>query len=191
MSVRALVLNDTRRGSFARHLGCVAVMDHLLELCRRHGIEVVRTLQRVDAADTDEFRALLAQVDLVLVNGEGTMHHDTAAALALSRAIIESKAQGKKTALLNAVWQDNRKANACLASLDFVAARDSFSAQQLRDNGAHNVHVAPDLSLFRATAGDYSLPAAGPKTSALVVDSVDEDVARQLQAYAAANELSF
>src|SRR4051794_11726231 len=100
MSVRALVLNDTRRGSFAQHLGCAAVMEHLLRLCRRHGIDVVRTVQRVDAVDTEEFRALLPQVDVVLVNGEGTMHHDSPGALALSLAIIEAKAHGKKTALL-------------------------------------------------------------------------------------------
>jgi hypothetical protein len=190
MSVRALVLNDTRRGSFTRHLGCVAVMDHLLQLCRRHGIEVIRTLQRVDGADTAEFRALLPQVDAVLVNGEGTMHHDTPAALALSRAVIEAKSQGKKTALLNALWQDNRKANACVGSLDCVWARDSLSAQQLRDAGARDVQIAPDLSLFHGIAETEHKPITA-RTAALVVDSVDEAVARQLQNYADVHGLPF
>ena len=67
MSVRALVLNDTRRGSFSRHLGFGAVMEHLLYLCHWYGIEVVRTLTRADTVDTAEFHALLPEVDLVLM----------------------------------------------------------------------------------------------------------------------------
>ena len=70
MTIRALILNDTRRGSFLQHLGCRAVMDHLMHLCGQHGIEVIRTLTRVDAVETEEFEQLLSQVDLVLVNGE-------------------------------------------------------------------------------------------------------------------------
>jgi hypothetical protein len=192
--MRAIILNDTRRGSFAEHAGCNAVMEHLLYLCGQHGVDVVGTFQRADASQSPEFEARLAQVDLVLVNGEGTMHHDTRSARALSQSIICAKRAGKKVALLNALWQDNSVTTECLSSLDFIVARDSVSANQLIESGATRVRVAADLSLYRRPGPD--IPdlafASGAGTGRpLVVDSVDEAAARKLQGFASTHGLPF
>lgn len=169
-------------------------MDHMLHLCAQNGIDVVRTFTDPDSLESRGFQEGLADVDAILVNGEGTMHHDTRDALALSRAIVHAKRHGKKTALVNALWQDNRVANTCLRSLDFISARDSLSKQELCTGGALQAHVAPDLSLYRGAAGT---PAGLPRgdtaahSGIVVVDSVDENLALRLKHFASAHQLPF
>ncbi|ACB73740.1 polysaccharide pyruvyl transferase family protein [Opitutus terrae] len=196
MPLRVLVLNDTRRGSFNRHLGCNVVMENLLHLCAAHGLEVVRTLTTAEPLAAAGFDESLKQVDAVIVNGEGTMHHDSRGALALSAAILHTKRAGRTTALLNAVWQDNRQANACLGALDFVCARDLLSQGAMRAAGATHAHAAPDLSLYRAGAEPTVKPSfqagvTAPAAAALVIDSVDDAEALRLRQFSATHGLPF
>ncbi len=188
--MRALVLNDTRRGSFSRHIGCAAVMEHLLHLCATHGIDVGRTFKEPERLDSQEFVEALHDAQIVIVNGEGTMHHDTRVALILARAIVFAKGHGKATALVNAVWQANRVVNGCLQSLDYVCARDSHSAAQMREAGLPEPDVAPDLSFYRMPGEGEPLP--GTRGSAvLVIDSVDAEFSERLYAFASARRLEF
>lgn len=193
--MKALVLNDTRREGCRHHLGCHTVMGNLLRLCGYADIEVVATIPRADACNAPEFHRLLPSVDLIVVNGEGTMHHDAPGALQLAEAIWFAKSRGKRTALLNTVWQENRVANTCLASLDFIHARDSFSAAQLAPLYRGELVLAPDLCMGRDPACD---DAASPSSTGfhsaapcIVADSVHETDTRRLYDYAARHRLPF
>jgi hypothetical protein len=187
--VRAVVLNDTRRGSFARHLGCNAVMEHLLHLCAENGIEVVRTFREPEVFESREFFDALRDVDAVIANGEGTMHHDNRHAQCLSRALLRASQCGKRTALINTVWQGNRIVNECVGAIDFICARDSWSARELREAGRADVAVAPDLSLLQMSSTELGLN--GARGGTLFVDSVDLALTRRLHAFAAANGARF
>ena len=45
------------------------------------------------------------EAELILINGEGTMHHDRPLAIQYLELLREAKRRGKKTALINTVWQ--------------------------------------------------------------------------------------
>lgn len=191
MPLKAVVLNDTRRAR--EHLGCMTVMSNLLHLLRLHGIEVIRSIEPVEAVDTDEFRESLERADLVVVNGEGTMHHDAKAATDLIRAAEFAKLKGKKTALVNSVWQENSTLNDGLRWFDFLAVRDSASQRECSRSSAARVWLAPDLS-FYSNPLPPDLPNRGtelPRNSLLVVDSVLPRTAIQLYDYAANHQLPF
>lgn len=191
MNRTAIVLNDTRRAS--EHLGCLTVMSNLLRLCAEQGIHVARTIEPVDAMNSAEFHKMLPLSDLVLVNGEGTMHHDAQAALELLRAVKHAKQQGKSTALVNSVWQGNRALNSSLELFDFIAVRDSRSQLELAAGGATAPALAPDLSFWPQTPAP-DLPGKGAvpnQVRCVVTDSVFRDLAVLLFDYAAREKLPF
>lgn len=140
--MRALILNDTRDGN---HLGCIIVMQQLQALCRQAGIQITAML-RLGRHFEAQVEQALAGCDLVIINGEGTMHHDAAGALAIARAGARAAARGLPVALINTVWQDNRQANALLAHCRWISTRESLSQQAVVQAG-HTAVVVPDLTL--------------------------------------------
>lgn len=191
MKRRVLVLNDTRRAG--AHVGCHTVMSNILHLCAHNGLEVVGTIETTDALDSAKFHEGLVSADIVLVNGEGTMHHDAPAALALARAVRHARKAGRKTALINSVWQHNKELNASLADFDHVAVRDSLSLAECKAAGAADALFAPEYSLLaRADAPDVPTRSrVGHVTPCLVTDSVLQPVSERLYNYAAAQKLPF
>ena len=182
--MRALILNDTRNG---RHLGCIIVMQQLEALCRQAGIELVATLrlgrdfhERVDQA--------LARCDVVIINGEGTMHHDAAGAMAIVRAGQQAAARGVPIALVNTVWQDNHLANQLLPLCRWIHARESLSQATITQLG-FNAGVVPDLTL---TADPGQLfPATSAQQGVVVMDDVRLDLSLALARYARVRRLPF
>jgi hypothetical protein len=82
------------------------------------------------------------EVDVVIVNGEGTMHDNAPNALAWLKLLNVAKARGKKTALVNTVWQ---RMDVDVGFIDFVAARDPWSAETLRTNWYLDLSAQIDL----------------------------------------------
>ncbi|MBL8563354.1 MAG: polysaccharide pyruvyl transferase family protein, partial [Gemmobacter sp.] len=110
--------------------------------------------------------------DVLLVNGEGSMHHDSSECVAKMARIEAAQMLGKKTGLINAVWQENSgRFDTILRRLDILTLRGPASAKDLHDRHGIAAFHHPDLSLFAP------LTACAPKVdyggAAVVTDYFD------------------
>lgn len=182
--MRALILNDTARGG---HPGCVLVMRQLLNGCRGVGIIPVAQLP-VGRGFSRSVQEKLPECDLVIINGEGTLHHDGRAALALAAAGVLAHNAGKPLALINTVWQQNDSCNELLGCASLVYTRESRSARQLREAGCA-AEVVPDL-LLSCHSKDLFIAPVGPGP-VVVLDDVRWETALILARYARERGLPF
>lgn len=165
--MRALVLNDTR---CHRHVGCDLVMKNLLRLSSQHGLRVMATVTNSATDDEDVVRERDNDYDLLLINGEGTFHHDLPKAHAICRAARHSSKRGKFVVLLNTVWQENVDLNQYLPFFDLIFCRESKSrAEILAQN--QSAEAVPDLVF--ATDLKVASSHKEPSRGTVVIDSVD------------------
>ncbi len=140
-----LIVNDTRVDG---HHGCTAVMTALERLLEAHGFVIsARWSAHTDWRGDPGFAHALAGARLVVVNGEGTIHHDRPAGRRLVELGAAARAEGVPSALINTGWEANGEdLAAMLVDFALLAARDERSAAAMR-TGASTVRVVPDLSL--------------------------------------------
>jgi len=171
----ACILNDTR---VDLHHGCHRVMLALHELLGQSGFSVAASSPaHTDWTSTPSFLKALEACRLIVVNGEGTIHHDRPAGRKLLEVAAWARARQIPAVLLNAGWESNSAALASMAK-DFalVSVRDSASAQALRAQGV-SCRVVPDLSLY---AGPWS--SDSPRGDAILFsDSVEPSKALGLE----------
>ena len=169
--ISVLVVNDTR---VDRHHGCQAVMGAILSLLRRNQMEpALLWPAHAEWRGDAEFEEKISKVDLVLINGEGTIHHDRPAGRRLLELGARARAEGVPVALINVGWVANGpELVALLDDFDLVAARDSRSAERMRARGV-SVRVVPDLSLWFAQARGVRPDANGSRVGIGVTDNVD------------------
>ncbi len=90
----------------------------------------------------------LDKAQLIIVNGEGTIHHDRPAGRQLLRIGHYAKARGIPATLINTGWESNGpEFYDLLKEFTLIAARDSDSATQIRQGGLL-CSIVPDLSLY-------------------------------------------
>lgn len=172
-----LVVNDTR---VDQHHGCYAVMAAIGELlkCNVPG-NVHYWPAHAEWRGNSDFDAILAAARLVVINGEGTIHHDRPAGRRLLEVGSYAKAAGIPVALINTGWECNGPdLVAMLDHFDLLAARDSRSAERMALSGAQ-VRVVPDLSLWHVTNQD-SGEAMCPRAGIGFTDNVDRFKALEL-----------
>lgn len=105
---------------------------------------------------------------LLLINGEGTLHHDSPNVSRIENA-IEEKPDGAGVVLINATWQAMTRN---LKGVSLAVARESRSASQMaQDQLAPKVITAPDISLCCQHRPEYK--GGG---GMIVVDSVSNGV---------------
>jgi hypothetical protein len=182
----AIILNDTR---VDRHHGCSSVMRTLEAGLATAGFRIAATVPaHSDWAQDAGFQAALPSAQLLVINGEGTLHHDRPAGLRLLQAGRHAREHGLATALVNAGWEANGAAYGdAVRGFDLVSARDSRSAEALRAVGI-DCRVVPDLSLCSPAP-----PEPARRAGIACTDSVDPDVTLALDALrraAAADVLS-
>lgn len=103
------------------HCGSAAAFQAICTEVRRHG-------QIVDVGDDD--------YDLLVVNGEGSMHHDSKSCRNKMSQIQSALDTGRRAVLINTVWQENPSKYAeLLARCDQVVAREICSAHELAGIG--------------------------------------------------------
>jgi hypothetical protein len=151
------LINDT--SLFSNHFGCELVCQVFREQFSRLGLDLVLSLpKRFDLA---EYADQLSKVDLVVVNGEGTLHHDKFSQLIDLAAAYPS-------VLVNCVFEKN-KSNPNLKKFLYIAARESFSAAEIQKHGA-TCEVVPDL-IFGSTYA-RAFPKQKPVKKLGITDSV-------------------
>lgn len=142
---KAVIINDTRRD--IGHLGCETVMGNLVALLSRAGIEAT-TFRSTSCAEAPSFRKAIEEADCLILNGEGTMHHDKPNAFHLMRAASFAKRAGLPCYLVNSIWQDNHILSCSAGIFDRIYVRDGRSKKALAAAG-FAADVVPDLSLYR------------------------------------------
>ncbi|XSG82368.1 MAG: polysaccharide pyruvyl transferase family protein [Methyloligella sp. ZOD6] len=139
-NLRAVLLNDTAAKG---HHGCTLVNRQLEALAGEAGIEIVRTLPLTAPWD----QIARDPYDLILVNGEGTLHHDTKGAHAIGAIGACAGETGRPAFLVNSICQAlPPSVGAALKGFRGIWARDRYSQQCFAEFGIE-AGYAPDLTL--------------------------------------------
>ncbi|TKD14568.1 polysaccharide pyruvyl transferase family protein [Rhodobacter capsulatus] len=186
---RYVLLNDTARLGGGFHLGtlcaCHAIRSHLAD----------RGLQDVGwANDLAGFRALLdgceTPPELLVLNGEGTLHHGAPRARALLETCRIAGTLGMKVAVINTVWEANDpEMAAILKGVDVVHVRDTRSRAALPPDVPACVTPDASIPIFREITRSAGFPPPGHAVA--VMDNVVPKAAEALLRFAEAGALPF
>lgn len=171
---RVVLLNDTDVDGY--HFGCARVMSIIRGQLTDRGLRPSGSVA-VSLNWQDAHADLVNSADLLVINGEGTLHHGSRKGRWLLEAAQETKARGGRVALINALWQDNPDDWAGLiADVDILACRDSRSRKAMaKQTGRSDIRLMGDLSMTRP------VPVSGAKRKGVVFgDSLHASVTAQL-----------
>ena len=136
MPRRVLLVNDT---SFLPHHGCQGVMHQIETALAERKLSVSqRWPVHADWFARPQWRQEIAEADLVLVNGEGTLHHDAPAPRRIGRVAREAKAAGVPCSLINSVYD--------AVPADVAAHVAAFGYRSVRESRSHTAAAADGLS---------------------------------------------
>ncbi len=125
---KALLINDT---SNEQHIGCNAVINNIKLECLKNGIEVVSTRDREDIYSLKHDKIYEKDIDLVIINGEGTFHHNQQ----LARKLVEILPffKDSKKVLINSTWfkMDTSLKFGLLEQMEIVSVRESISHSEI------------------------------------------------------------
>ena len=135
--MRVLLLNDTS----SYHSGCAEVINYLGSRVNFFA-SVSSSVPYVD-------RSLLEGVDILVINGEGTMHDNALRARDLISVAKEAKLVfGIKTFLVNSVWQRNDLLTEDLVYFDYISVREVLSRNEITRVIGIDVDISLDLSYY-------------------------------------------
>lgn len=178
-SPRVVLLNDTDVDGY--HFGCARVMSTIRNQLRVRGIEEAGAV-RVSLNWRDAHEALVNSADLLVINGEGTLHHGSRKGRWLLEAAQSVCARGGKVALINALWQDNPADwTDLIKDVDILACRDSRSVAAFARECGRTPRFLGDLSMTQPVPDRHA-----PRFGTLVGDSVHGHITSGLAAQAAA-----
>ena len=149
--MKFIILNDTRN----YHNGSEAVMKYIDRNIIESGHTIIQSVSgNTKLPDLDE--SLFEEADAVLVNGEGTMHHNLGASTYFLLAKLEeAQLLGKKTCLINSVWQDmTNDYDHVLKALDYFSVREVSSQIELERKHKVEAHQHLDLSYYAPVRKD-------------------------------------
>jgi hypothetical protein len=170
----AVLLNDT---VLDRHHGCTLVGRTIDRLAAANGIQIIgRSPVHHDWRSDQKLLKVMETADLILVNAEGTIHHDRPAGRLLLEAGAWAKERAIPSALINMTWENNSAQSAkLLQAFSLVAVREGVSYRELVAAGQSPLQ-APDLALYSAMARPQ------PRSGIGVTDSVLPGVSTHLEA---------
>lgn len=155
--LKIVLVNDT--SLFNTHFGCQLVGQTIREQCARVGLNIIGSLP-LDF-DPKIAQPWLRRADLVIVNGEGSIHHGR-------KTHLLNLANDYPAALINCVFQENGDQPA-LKNFLYISARESLSAAEIIRRGA-DCEVVPDL-IFASTLLS-SIVAPPPNLKLGITDNV-------------------
>jgi hypothetical protein len=117
----AVLINDT---SSANHHGCRRVVATIRSSLAIRGIDIIASSPIGAAWGKDAaLEAALRSAHLLVVNGEGTLHHGAPEGERLLLAVDHAAALGKPVALINTIYQDNPRTRPGAVSASRTSAR--------------------------------------------------------------------
>lgn len=172
---KAVILNDTRGDN---HFGCFRVMRQMEEHLADRGITVSGTsLVRNNWQEDKLFLQTMSEADVILINGEGTLHHGARLGERLLKVVDHPARAATPVILLNALYQDNPASWArYLDKMALIETRDSWSAATIQHTTGRPISFVPDLSLGEGVLVDHSVP----RDMLLIGDSISRENSREL-----------
>jgi polysaccharide pyruvyl transferase WcaK-like protein len=167
-TLKALLVNDA---SLLGHHGSALVSRQICRLAAEAGIRVQSGL---DWTTAERMLAGPHEFDLVIVNGEGSVHHDSSTSRRIARMAINLSLRGVPAFMVNASVEANSdEVHSGLARFRKIFVRDVRSQKALATAGIPS-NVVHDLTLTWSDA-----PKAEPSLSAdvLVTDASDAEKA--------------
>lgn len=168
-----VILNDTSK----YHYGSNHVINFLKNTFKEHKI----TLYKKASYD------LLDGNDLLIINGEGTMHDNAKKAKTLiNLAVCAKQKLDMKIMLVNSVWQrNNDDLTKQLEFFDYVGVREVFSKTEINQVINKKINVDLDFSYYldvpykkylptNIVAGNYYVPKS-KKEGSVLINGVGED----------------
>jgi len=141
-SLKAVLLNDT---SANNHYGCKLVIDEIYRQCLKVGIEIIHSVKLNEDWQEKRHVDKIKQSQIVIVNGEGTMHDSKRKALKLASSSKYCLENGVTPFLINSVYQNNSKEIADYTKMfEYVFVRESESQKELLKEGIES-KVVPDI----------------------------------------------
>lgn len=152
------IVSDTSESS---HFGCKLVMEAINEQLKRIGAKVIKS---------NKLGVIKPEVpnntDLILVNGEGSVHHGRNVNL-----LSVSKLYPKIPAVFfNAVW-DNNPEWECLKDFKLITVRESESFKQLPSFA--NGLIVPDVAFIANKLASFKKP--NPTKEICITDNVIDE----------------
>lgn len=142
--MKVIIFNDTSD----YHKGCEKVMEYLHKDVQNCGHQLLASVKG-NKDRVEDVQNYFMEADAVIVNGEGTMHHDKPVPHQLLQVIRNAKVLGKKTALINTVWQSMTLDDEMKDVLrdTYISVREVMSQEELqRDDIRADIHL--DLSYY-------------------------------------------
>jgi len=144
----AVILNNTSN----YHYGCKKVIQYLVSDLQNCGYTDI-TLVGQKTREIQEARRICYEADLVVLNGEGTMHSTALKQRDTPNTLLENltavNQRGIKTALINTVWQNMKIEDSTAYAIEnsYISCRETYSHKQLKIiNSNADIHL--DLSYF-------------------------------------------
>lgn len=138
--------NDTS----SYHGGSWAVCEVIRALAREKG-HVLMAEENPRVLEKER----IACCDGILINGEGTIHHDKPRARHLLAILEFGQSLGKQTILCNTSWSEmSHDFDDVLKRLDNFTVREGRSADELRRKHGIDPDVCLDLSLYHPARGE-------------------------------------
>jgi hypothetical protein len=164
---KTVLMNHTNMQG--HHFGCARVMRMIEDGLTTRGCVITGWIDgKLDWRTDAEALRLLADCDLIVINGEGTLHHGRKKASWLMETARHDVTHGKELALINALYQENPDDWAPLLKVfTHLYARDSRSAAAMTVHAGREVQWMGDLS---TCAG--AIPDDQSRAGILVGDSV-------------------
>lgn len=139
---KVVIINDTSRF----HAGTELIWYNLRRLCELSNFELIQCWEtkHIINMESDIRHKIQDDIDMVIINGEGSLHHKTP-----MLKILERLSGIKPTILINTSWQYNGDQSKFLDQLQFISVREIYS---WRDLVKHHLNKDPrivgDLSLY-------------------------------------------
>ena len=143
---KAIIFNDT---SYDYHLGCEIVIKNLKYLLEKNNITVIGTSKVGECwFENQELLKKIETADLLIVNGEGTIHSNNEKGVWLLKVSEYAKKRNKKSVLINSIFQNNNKSfKKYLDYFDIISVRESLSHNELKLINV-NSEIVPDLTFY-------------------------------------------
>lgn len=138
-------LNDTS----SCHGGSVKVVENFMHYMKSH--EMIGCLDV--AVDGNYDLELIKACDALVVNAEGSIHHNAPWGITLLQAIEAAQKLNKKTYLLNCLYEKmDHRYDEIISKVDYVCARELFSFHNLKKLNSNTV-LFPDYCILRPREG--------------------------------------
>ena len=182
----SVILNDT---SYEPHHGSELVMNNIYKLLNQNGIKVIDSNPtHLNWMKNKKFLHNLSKCNVVIVNGEGTIHHDQPRAKNLVKvAKYVKNLSNKPVVLLNSTYQENgSEITENMKYFDSIYVRETLSLKELQKNNITS-KVVPDITFY--SKYDLSLKKFDHRTG--VTDSVNDSKSNKLFSLSAKKNFIF